>query len=359
MNIMFTVREWLWQFIDNSPIYNDFTPKQLIDEVVLSRPIIDSILDADFKATDLPFQNQLVDAVSEAAESIRKKADNYPPEIVEGDQVDLDFSEAVEGEILPPVPIKESFLSTVQAADIDYLLGQFEKELRENQEIMPLIQEETQLVDDANSIVVSNGDSFKEAVKLAKQINSDIETIKAIVDPVAAKAFQFHRGITTIRSRLTGGLGKALAIFRQKSEKYQYDERIRAEREQAAARAAALEENRKEQEALREKAEKAIAAGKEIKAKSLFEEADNLSPQIPTVPQPEKIKEVSFAKDSKVSVIEGRELDVLRAIIAGNLPIGAIEFKIGVLKTDLKNNKVTVSQAEKWGILLEHKSTLR
>ena len=125
-----TIREYLIKYISNNMMYKGYSPMGLIEKMMEIRPILKRVVDMKYTA-NAPIMSDVYNLLSEAAELTPEVVlpENSPPENVE---IDLDFSQSQEG--------KGSFLSSAKEADISKLLEAFESELRENEEIKPLLE---------------------------------------------------------------------------------------------------------------------------------------------------------------------------------------------------------------------------
>jgi hypothetical protein len=210
----------------------------------------------------------------------------------------------------------------------------------------------TVLIRQVEDLVVSNDEEDQVAANLLVKVRgmykeADAEK-KKITDPL-------NQALTATRAlfeRILGPLGKSDKIVNQKigdyrtAKKRKHDEEQRQKREEEESAAEAA------QKKLLEKAEKAEGEGK-------FDKAEDLRDQAATVPAglfgvEEKVelrtrtelrgggsKVVTGNFDIRVSVAEPWAENarlVLQEILAGKLPIGAVEFKVGVLKSHIKQN---------------------
>lgn len=209
-----------------------------------------------------------------------------------------------------------------------------------------LEQETLTLYEQATSLIVSDAATYAAAGELGKGLK-DLE--KKIVDyfaPMKKAAHEAHKAITKKESDELAPVKEAMDVVRKTMNTFiQEQERIRREAERKA-RAEEEERARKEKERLEAQVLKALESGKDEKAESLLEKADNVyAAPVTVAPMVDRTLRTSSgnitqAKDIKVTVLQ--MIPFLQALCAQNPGAVANIVKIGdgPLKAFVKTNGI-------------------
>lgn len=203
---------------------------------------------------------------------------------------------------------------------------------------LALKQETTSLMQTVEQIKITTVAEYTNAERLLQGIKALQKKITDYFEPLRAAAYEAYSKINDRKkselkpvddaySKLAGMLG----TWRDEQE------RIRQEA-QRKADAEAAERQRKEQEKLLARAQKAEAAGKTDKAQELAEQAAshfvpaNLVPETVTKTTKTEAGSTTWIPDLEITLDHGCELEVAKAIAEGKIPPTVIEVLPGKLK---------------------------
>ena len=202
-----------------------------------------------------------------------------------------------------------------------------EKELK--QEIMTADER-------VNAVVVSDTGSYELAGAMVIDLDRLAKKINAYWEEPIKKAHEAHRALTAKRGEMLKPVEDRKKVLRGKISAYLTEQ----ERIRKAEQAKLDEERRKKEHAEREKLERAAAKaeekGKDERAEALREKAaDVYIPPAVVVPEVEKTTRmdtgtVSQKKTTRVTVTD--PVAILRAVVAGSLPIGIVTINETKLK---------------------------
>ena len=215
------------------------------------------------------------------------------------------------------------------------------------------------LKESAQSISVTDEKSYLFAGQFAKDIKECKNKILNYFKPLKEAAHKAHKAITQREADEVKPLDEADDIVRKEISNYLNEqERIRQEA-QRKAEAEAAEVARIEQEKILKQAVKAEEKGNVEKAESLIEKAENV--YVPPVIVPFTIQKTTklqtgggITRKTEIEVVITDELLFLKAITEKKAPLAAIEFKLGVVKSWVKNMKV--KNGEIPGLLIKETS---
>ena len=202
-----------------------------------------------------------------------------------------------------------------------------EKELK--QEIMTADER-------VNAVVVSDTGSYELAGAMVIDLDRLAKKINAYWEEPIKKAHEAHRALTAKRGEMLKPVEDRKKVLRGKISAYLTEQ----ERIRRAEQTRLDEERRKKEHAEREKLERAAAKaeekGKDERAEALREKAaDVYIPPAVVVPEVEKTTRmdtgtVSQKKTTRVTVTD--PVAILRAVVAGSLPIGIVTINETKLK---------------------------
>lgn len=209
------------------------------------------------------------------------------------------------------------------------------------------LKQEIMTVDEqVAAVVVNSAATFETAGALVIDLDALEKKISAYWEDPIKKAFDSHRALTAKRGEMLKPVQDRKKILRGKISAYLTEqERIRREEQRKAD-----EERRKREEAERAKLEaraaKAEEKGKADKAEELREQASDVYvPPVVVQPEVEKTTRidtgtVSQKKDIRVTVTDPAA--ILRAVVAGQIPIGVVAVNESKLKAAIKLQGLTV-----------------
>lgn len=218
-------------------------------------------------------------------------------------------------------------------------------QLPQNQE-SEIENETLSLYEKSTSLVVRDQDTYTQAGELGKGIKALIAKITEYHEPLRLAAKATYDAVLKRKNDDLAPCSEALEIVRGNMNKYaQEQERIRQE-EERKARAIAEENARKEREKLEAQALSAMQKGKDEKAESLMEKAENVyvAPVTTASTLDKTIRTdsgtISQAKEIKVTVVD--MVAFLKALIENNPGAVASIVKIGdgPLKSFVKTNGI-------------------
>jgi len=215
------------------------------------------------------------------------------------------------------------------------------------------------LRESAQSIAVTDEKSYLFAGQFAKDIKDCKSKILDYFKPLKEAAHKAHKTITQREAEEIKPLDEADTIVRKGISDYLNEqERIRKET-QRKAEAEAAEAARIEQEKILKQAVKAEEKGNTEKAESLIEKAENIYFQpviIPSIIQKTTKLETGggITRKTEIEVEIYNEINFLKAITVGKVPLAAIEFKLGVIKSWVKTMKI--KHGEIPGLLIKETS---
>lgn len=202
-----------------------------------------------------------------------------------------------------------------------------EKELK--QEIMTADER-------VNAVVVSDTGSYELAGAMVIDLDRLAKKINAYWEEPIKKAHEAHRALTAKRGEMLKPVEDRKKVLRGKISAYLTEQ----ERIRRAEQTRLDEERRKKEQAERERLEKAAAKaeekGRDERAEALREKAaDVYIPPAVVVPEVEKTTRmdtgtVSQKKSTRVTVTD--PVAILRAVVAGSLPIGIVTINETKLK---------------------------
>lgn len=203
---------------------------------------------------------------------------------------------------------------------------------------LALKQETTSLMQTVEQTKITTVAEYTNAEKLLQGIKALQKKITDYFEPLRAAAYEAYSKINDRKkSELKpvdaaySKLGGMMAAWRMEQE------RIRQEA-QRKADAEAAERQRKEQEKLLARAQKAEAAGKTEKAAELAEQAAshfvpaNLVPETVAKTTKTEAGSTTWIPDLEVTLDPGCEMEVAKAIAEGKLPATVIEVLPGKIK---------------------------
>lgn len=208
----------------------------------------------------------------------------------------------------------------------------------DQQKELELKQETTGLMQTVEQTRITTVAEYNSADKLLQGIKALQKKITDYFEPLRAAAYETYTKINERKkselkpveaaySKLAG----MLATWRDEQE------RIRQEA-QRKADAEAAERQRKEQEKLLARAQKAEAAGKTEKAQELAEQAAshfvpaNLVPETVAKTTKTEAGATTWIPDLEITLNPGCEMEVAKAIVEGKLPATFIEVLPGKIK---------------------------
>lgn len=197
------------------------------------------------------------------------------------------------------------------------------------------------LYEQALSIQVIDQDTFKAAGEFGKSLKALQKSIEDYFEDSIKKAHAAHKSLVALRDKELKPVLEAMSTLRTGMNKFLQDqERIRQE-EERKRRLEEEERARKERERLEAQAVKAIAAGKDEKADSLLEQAENVYVAPVTVaPKVETARfdggNVGQVKELQITVLDAKAF--LNALCSRGMSPTMIEIKAAPLKAWVKAN---------------------
>jgi hypothetical protein len=196
---------------------------------------------------------------------------------------------------------------------------------------------------EADNLVIKKAEDMQEAVNIKGSADEILKEIKANYDDVIKPIAAYKKRGEAFFNELSKNWEETKATISKKIIAYQQEEQRKRAELQAKLDREAREKEEKEKAKLEARALKAEEKGKEGKAEELREQAENVFvPSVSVVPVDNMVKtdfgKVVFKTYTIVTVTDNME--VLKHIIAGKLPISCVEIKQGILKTFIKSMKI-------------------
>ncbi len=208
-----------------------------------------------------------------------------------------------------------------------------------------LKQEIVKIDDQVKAVVVNSKESYESASTVVIGLDGLKKKIEAYWKDPIEKAFQSHKALTAKRAEMLKPVEERRRILTGKISAYLTEQdRIRREEQRRAD-----EERRKREDAERAKfekrAEKAEERGDISRAAAFREKADDV--YVPPVVVQSEVEKTTHTDAGTISakpdinVIVTEPMKILKAIVAGTLPIGIISINEAKLKQAVKLSGLT------------------
>ena len=205
-------------------------------------------------------------------------------------------------------------------------------------------QKSLTLYEQATSLTITDQTSYAAAGEVGKALKSLQKEIEDYFAPIKKAAHDAHKAITKKESDELAPVKEAIEIVRNTMNTFAREQdRIRQEAERKA-RLAAEEKAKKERERLEAQALKAMEKGKDEKAESLMEQAENVyAAPVAIEPTIEKTVRtdsgnITQAKEIIVSVSDMKLF--MAELVKRNVAPTMIDIKAGQLKAWVKANDI-------------------
>lgn len=200
------------------------------------------------------------------------------------------------------------------------------------------------LYEKATNLTVTDAQSYAAAGELGKGLKALEKEITEYFEPLRVAAKVNYDAILKKKNDELAPVTEAMTIVRSTINVYiQEQERIRQEAERKA-RVESEEAARKEREKLLAQAEKAIEKGKDERAESLLDKADNVYAEpvsvVATVEKTVRTESgnITQAKETQITVVDMKAF--ISELIKRNSAMTMIEVKAGPLKAWVKANAI-------------------
>jgi hypothetical protein len=200
------------------------------------------------------------------------------------------------------------------------------------------------LYEKATNLTVTDTQSYAAAGELGKGLKALEKEITEYFEPLRVAAKANYDAILKKKNDELAPVTEAMNIVRSTINVYiQEQERIRQETERKA-RVESEEAARKEREKLLAQAEKAIEKGKDERAESLLDKADNVYAEpvsvVATVEKTVRTESgnITQAKETQITVVDMKAF--IAELLKRNSAMTMIEVKAGPLKAWVKANAI-------------------
>ncbi len=250
--------------------------------------------------------------------------------------------------VVPSDTFFETFLVTLSDEEYEEFLERAENATRELPGVVKALKEVSELVKTADSIIVENEEEYEGAGEVSAKIKDAVTEIQKTIKGPKSRLHSLHGVVSSTEREIITPLNEAAVLIGDKQSAWYKKKKREEEIERQNAEAARLKAEQDEKEKLHKKAERNEERRPEVAA--LYKEAEETYVQPPSTPPTIKktIGKTTMTSDIAVEIKD--EKKVLKAIIDGKLPIGAVKILLNTIKTHIKNMKYDAAECKEYGL---------
>lgn len=162
-------------------------------------------------------------------------------------------------------------------------------ELLEEKNVKEIEKKSTDIVVQAQALVVTTEEEYAAAVEFGKTIKDAMKEVEDVISPVVKKAHEAHKSAKALETKLLAPFKTAIDTVKQTGAKYQAEKARIAQIEQARIDALAKKSEEEEKQRLLDLAAEQEKEGNKEVAEALLEQAEEHK-QTATIIAPEKSK---------------------------------------------------------------------